>query len=249
MIFFYTRYEYILTKKVLTTTLKNSDASDTFELYIVTPATKFLGLPIGGGLVKMSRLYSKEGKLIHARNYSPELKQEIKALKKTVQIPYFKLWKGYLIMLSIAVIGSVIYGIKMKRDAAEYNDEIEKMTSAIQNLKPGQLYGVSFFTDENGNSTDGLPSGWIRIEKVEGDTLFVRRSLHNLTGKALFKMGDIANIKPTDEDGWNSKVECINYSLLKEDLKEENKKRFDLLYIGADYEKYRGVIMTIKGTE
>lgn len=249
MLFFYTRYEYILTKKVLTATLKGNEEVDTFDLYIVTPATKFLGLPIGGGLVKMSRLYTKDDQLVHARHYSPELKQEVKELKKTVKIPYFKLWKGYLIMLSVAVIGSLLYGIKMKRDAAKYNGEIEDMITAIHNLKVGQLYGVSFFTDDEGNNINGLPSGWIRIEKIEGDTVFIRRSSRILTDKALFTMADIAAIKPASEDDWNSKVEKMNYALLKEDLEAEGKKRFDLLYIGADYEKYPGVIMTIKGTE
>src|SRR5690606_28785265 len=184
MIFFYTRYEYVLGQKSFNSTLKNNEKSEVFDLYIITPAVKFLGLPIGGGLVNMSRLYRQNGELIHARYYSPEIKQEVKALKKTTKIPYLKLWMGYLIIIGIALIGSIIYGIKMNNDNSKYNDAIQKMTNSLKQIQVGQLYGVSFFTDENGNNLDGLPAGWIRVEKIEGDTLFVRRSVQTYTKSA-----------------------------------------------------------------
>lgn len=250
MLFFYTRYEYVLGNKVVSATLKNQAHSETYDLEIITPAIKFFWfLPMGGGLVKISRLYNAQGELLHAKNYSSELKNEIKQFKKTLKVPYLKLWSGYLILLSIALIGSVIYGMKMKKDATKFNEQTERLTQSLQNLQKGQCYAASFFTDENGNQINGLPAGWIRIERIDGDTIFVKRSLEVAYDKALFKMEDLTPIKPTTDAEWNPKTEKLNYSLLKNDLTEEDKKQFNLMYIGSDHEKYQGVIMTLKGVE
>ncbi|GGE96558.1 hypothetical protein SAMN05443634_110137 [Chishuiella changwenlii] len=249
MIFFYTQYEHILGRKFITGTLKKENQPQQFELYIITPGTKFLGLPMGGGLVKLSRLYTMNGELIHARNYSPEIKNEVKKLKKTLKIPYFKLWKGYLIILAIVSVAAVIFAINNKIKANKYNDQTTHLNEALNNLKAGQLYGATFFTDAEGNSINGLPQGWIKIEKIEGDTIFVKRSLKTETDKALFEMENISKFKPTTENEWNSHVEKINYPLLKKGLQEKDNDRFDLLYIGKDNEKYSGVTISLKGAE
>lgn len=249
MIFFYTRYELVLGQKSITGTLKKETQPQPFELYIITPGTKFLGLPVGGGLVKMSRLYSTNGQLIHARNYSPEIKQEVKKLKKNVKIPYFKMWKGYLIMLTIGLIVAVILGIDTKIKADKYNDQTAHLNKSLNELKVGQLYGATFFTDADGNSINGLPQGWIKIEKIDGDTIFIKRSVKTDNVKAIFTMDDINKFKPTTESEWNSNIEKINYPLLKDALKEKDKKSFDLLYIGKDNEKYSGVTISLKGAE
>lgn len=249
MIFFYTRYEHVLGQKTITGTLKKEPQPQQFDLYIITPGTKFLGLPIGGGLVKMSRLYKMNGELVHARNYSPEIKEEVKRLKKTVKIPYFKLWKGYLIMLSIALVAAAIFAVNNKIKANKYNDQTAHLNEALNNLKAGQLYGATFFTDAEGNNINGLPQGWIKIEKIEGDTVFVKRSIKTENDKALFEMENITAFKPTTESEWNSRVEKVNYSLLKSALQEKDKKSFDLSYIGKDYDKYSGVTISLKGAE
>ncbi|MFZ4860760.1 hypothetical protein ACL9RF_01100 [Sphingobacterium sp. Mn56C] len=249
MIFFYTRYDYTLGQKRITGVLKNKELPEQLDLYMVTPGIKYFGLPVGGGFVKMSRLYNANGDLIPVTDYSPEIKETVKAFKSSVSIPYFQLWKGYLSLLVIALVGAVIYAIKTGQDGKQYKNDIQNMTTALQQIHAGQLYGVTFFTDAEGNSIEGLPAGWIRVNKVDADTLFIQRSVATARSKVIFKMDDIASIKPETDSDWNPKIEKINYSSLKKSLQEEGKKRFDLLYIGSDYENYRGVIMSINAAE
>ena len=248
MLFIYTRYEYVLGSKNITATLKNETIPQNFNLSIITPATKFLGFPVGGGLVKMSRLVNQYGQVIHARNYSPEIKEEVKKFKKTLEIPYFKLWKGYLIIASIAIIGSIIYGIKLNMDGKKYRNEKESLAKSAQQLQAGQLYGASFFTDAEGNNIQGLPAGWVKILKIEGDTIFVQRS-KKISDRAMFEMKDLESIKPTSDEDWNNRVEKMNYTLFKEAVNNKNLSSIDLSYIGADHDKYSGVIMSFKGVE
>lgn len=249
MIFFYTLYDYKLQQKSIQAPLKKSTESENFELLIITPAIKFLGLPMGGGLVKISRLYRENGELVHARHYSPEIKQEVKELKKISKVPYLKIWKGYLILISIAILGSIIYGLKRNMDNKKYNEQLGQLTENLKQVKAGDKFGVSFYTDENGNHLGSLTAGWILVEKVEGDTLFVRRSIQDDPKAILFKKEDMEKIKPTSIDQWNSKVEKIDLPLLKSQLEETDRKRYDAFYIGQDHENYGGVIMSIQMAE
>lgn len=248
MLFIYTRYEYILGSKEIIATLKNETKPQRFNLHIITPATKFLGFPVGGGLVKMSRLVNPQGQVIHARNYSPEIKEEVKTFKKTLKIPYFKLWKGYLIIASIAIAGSIIYGIKLNSDGKKYRNEKENLAKAAQQLQTGQLYGASFFTDVEGNSIQGLPAGWVKIIRIEGDTVFVQRS-KKMSDRVMFEMKDLESIKPTSDADWNDHIEKMNYPLFKEAARNKNLSGLDLLYIGEGHDTYSGVIMSFKGVE
>ncbi|MFU1859408.1 hypothetical protein ACK8HY_20585 [Sphingobacterium sp. NGMCC 1.201703] len=248
MLFIYTRYEYVLGSKDITATLKNETKPQRFNLHIITPATKFLGFPVGGGLVKMSRLVNQQGQVIHARNYSPEIKEEVKNFKKTLTIPYFKLWKGYLFIASIAIVGSIIYGIKLNSDGKKYRNEKENLAKSAQQLQTGQLYGANFFTDAEGNNIQGLPAGWVKIVKIEGDTVFVQRS-KKTSDRAMFEMKDLASIKPTSDADWNDHIEKMNYPLFKEAIQNKNLSGIDLSYIGVDHDKYPGVIMSFKGVE
>jgi len=249
MLFIYTIYDFVLAEKTITTTLKNESVPKNFTLQIITPARKFIGLPFGGGFVKLSRLYDEHGKLIHARNYSDELKAEIKVFKKDYPIPYFQLWKGFFIIALVLVIGSIIYGIKNKIGNQQRENETEKLFNNLQQLKEGQRYGAEFFTNSNGDNIDGLPAGWIKINKIVGDTLFIQRSKKLETASALFDMDKISSIKPQSDSDWEEKIEKMNYRLFSDQLKEPNKKSVDLLYIGNDREKYSGIILTIKGSE
>ncbi len=106
-----------------------------------------------------------------------------------------------------------------------------------------------FFTDQDGNSIDGLPAGWIKIDKIVGDTVFINRSKKLDASAALFDMKNIASIKPQSIDEWQDKTEKMDLKLLNEQLQEAGTKKVDLLYIGKDHEKYSGVILTIKGSE
>ncbi|SEO18602.1 hypothetical protein SAMN05216436_1448 [bacterium A37T11] len=248
MLFLYTRYEYVLGSKQIISSLKNQTHKENFNLRIITPAVKFLGIPIGGGLVKLSRLVNSDGKVIHARNYSPEIKEEVKALKKTLKIPYFKLWKGYLFVLFLAIIGFVIYGTKLYLEGREYRSERQNLTTAVQQLKTGQLYGASFFTDTKGNNMNELPYGWVKIKKIAGDTVFVQRS-KKLVNNAIFNMENLKPIKPTSEADWDEHVEKMNYTLLKQAANGEDITGVDLRYIGAGHNIYPGVIMSLKGVE
>ena len=72
MFFIFSIYDFVLAEKTVTATLKKENAPRNFTLQIITPARRFIGLPFGGGFVKLSRLYDEQGKLIHARNYSDE---------------------------------------------------------------------------------------------------------------------------------------------------------------------------------
>lgn len=249
MLFIYSIYDFVLAEKTVTTTLKNDSSARTFTLQIITPARKFLGLPFGGGLVKISRLYDGRGQLIHARNYSDELKAEIKTLKKAYSIPYFQLWKGFVFVFAAILIWAGIYGVKNKIAGQQRENETEKLFSNLQHLEAGQLYGVTFFTNSNGGNINGLPSGWIKINKIVADTIFIQRSKQLETNKALFEMDNISSIKPKSETDWEEKIERMNYKLFLEQLKEPNKKGVDLIYIGPDHDNYSGVIFTIKGSE
>lgn len=91
MFFIYTVYDYFLGEKEVTATLKNDVDPKPYTLRIITPARKFIGMPFGGVLVKISRLYDAHGDLIHARKYSQQLKDQVKAFKKELAIPYFKI--------------------------------------------------------------------------------------------------------------------------------------------------------------
>ncbi|MDM1296226.1 hypothetical protein HX021_18230 [Sphingobacterium sp. N143] len=249
MLFIYSIYDFVLAEKPVITTLKKESSPKHFTLQIITPARKFLGLPFGGGFVKLSRLYDETGKLIHARNYSDELKTEIKAFKKDYDIPYFQLWKGFLFVFAAILVWAAIYGIKNKIGNQTRENETARMIENLQHLKPGQLYGATFFTDHEGNSINGVPAGWIKIDKIVGDTVFVQRSKKIEDSAAVFDMDNIAAIKPQSPEEWEDKIEKMDYKLLTEQLQEANKKSVDVVYIGQDHEKYAGVIFTIKGTE
>lgn len=57
MFFVYTMYDYLLGEIEISATLKDDPDPKPYTLQIVTQARKFIGLPFGGGLVKMSLLY------------------------------------------------------------------------------------------------------------------------------------------------------------------------------------------------
>lgn len=249
MIFFYTTYELVLAEKKVTTTLKKESAPRNFTLQIITPAREFLGMPFGGGLVKMSRLYDQHGRLIHASNYSQELKSEIKHFKKDYPIPYFKLWKGFVFVCAAVLIGAAVYGIKHKIDHQQRQHDVAHMMDKLQNIQAGQRYGATFFTDQYGNSIQGVPAGWIKIDQIVGDTLYIQRSKKLDESVIVFAMDKIASFKPKSAAAWEEKIEKMDYKLLLEQLKKPHVKNVDLLYIGADRAKYTGVILTIKGSE
>lgn len=249
MLFIYTKYDFLLAEKDVTTTLKKESAARTFTLQIITPAVKFLGLQMGGGLVKISRLWDADGKLIHARHYSAELKADIKAFKKAYPIPYLKLWKGYLYLAGILLFAAFIFNLNNKRVVAKIEQETAVMLDHLRHIKQGQLYGASFFTDVEASSLGRLADGWIRINKIEGDTLFVQRSKTLAASYPVFDMDNIADIKPQSEADWEAKEEKINYRLLLSTLETPDLKGVDVLYIGMDHDKYGGVAFTLKGVE
>lgn len=242
-------YDYVLAEKQITTTLKKESSPREFKLQIITPARKFLGLSFGGGFVKLSRLYDINGKLIHARNYSKELNEEIKDFKKDLKIPYLKLWKGFIYTIFLFLILSAVWGIKTKMSNGYREEGFEILTQKLKTLQTGQLYGVSFFTDKNGNSIEGLPEGWIKIVKLEGDTLFIQRSKQTAPVNPIFDIQYIESIKPKEDSDWESKVERVNYPFLREELKEKGHKSFDLISIENSHKKHSQILMTIKGTE
>jgi len=170
MFFIYSVYELNLGEKEINATLKDEPDAKPYTLRIITPGRRFIGMPFGGGLVKISRLYDANGALISPRKYSKALKSQIKEFKKECPIPYFKLWKGFIYVCIALVIGSVIFGIKNKIGNGQREKQTELTVNQLSTIKAGQLYGVSFFTDINGDNIDGLPEGWIKIVKVEGDT-------------------------------------------------------------------------------
>ncbi|VTR28912.1 Uncharacterised protein [Sphingobacterium thalpophilum] len=249
MLFIYSIYDFVLAEKKITTTLKQENESRNFTLQIITPARKFIGMPFGGGMVKISRLYDEHGKLIHARRYSDELKAEIKSFKKEHAIPYFQLWKGFLLVFAGILIWAAIYGVKNKMANQQRKQETVRLFEQLQHLSAGQLYAATFFTNSNAEGIDGVPAGWIKINKIAGDTLFVQRSKKLDTEHALFDMAHMASIKPQAVSDWNEKIEKIDLKLLRDQLQETNKKSVDLIYIGPDHDKYSGVICTVKGSE
>lgn len=249
MLFIYSIYDFVLTEKTITTTLKNENESRNFTLQIITPARRFLGMPFGGGMVKISRLYDEQGTLIHARRYPDELKAEIKSLKKEHPIPYFQLWKGFLLVFAGILIWAAIYGIKNKISDQHRQQETVRLFEQLQHLDAGQLYAAEFFTNSNAESIDGVPGGWIKINKIAGDTIFVQRSKKLDTEHALFDMAHMAAIKPQAATDWEEKIEKIDLKLLQDQLQEANRKSVDLFYIGPDHDKYSGVICTVKGSE
>jgi hypothetical protein len=168
--------------------------------------------------------------LIHARNYSDELKAEIKAFKSQYSIPYFQLWKGFLIVTAAILIWAVIYGVKNKLGNQQREKEVAQMVDNLKQLKAGQLYGATFFTDQDGNSINGLPAGWIKIDKIVGDTIFIHRSKQLDTNSALFDMKNIASFRPQSTDEWQEKTEKMDLNLLKNSSRMLRQKSRSALY-------------------
>lgn len=248
MFFIYTLHDYVLGEKSITTTLKKDPIPKNYTLQIITPARSFFGAPIGGGLVKLSRLYNEEGKLIHARHYSDALKAEVKSYKKNFTIPYFKLWKGLIYFTAAAFIGGVIYAGKLKMDNIQSANDTATLVDKLQQLQVGQQYGVSLFTNLAGEN-QSLEEAWIKINKIEGDTLFVQRSKQTRDVTGLFDMAKLEPIKPQTEQEWEETIEHVNYPRLKTQLEESGKSSFDLQYIGDDTKRYSGIVFSIKGNE
>lgn len=249
MFFIYEAYDLTLGEKIITSTLKDDPQPRQFTLRIYTPGVKFLWLPMGGGLVKMSHVYTRENEVIHPRKYSKELKEEVKAFKKTLPIPYLKIWKGYLIiaaLIAVLFVGSSIYRNVEQKDQA---NKTAKLYNELHHIAPGQLYGAVFFTDANRQQVNGLPEGWIKVEKIEGDTLFIRRSRKVQPLTPVFDIANIAAIKPASEADWETETEKIDYRLMQKAMEQENSRGIDLQYTGSDKEKYRGAVLTIKGVE
>jgi len=242
-------YDYILGEKILTATTKKDPEPKPYTLQIITPARRFLFLPFGGGFVKLSRLYDMQGNYIHPRYYSDELKQEVKEYKKRFKIPYFKLWRGMLILFGIILIAAGVMAIKQKIESNKYNGQVKNMVESLNQIQPGQVYGASFFTSETGNSLPTLADGWVKVLKIEGDTLFVQRSIQLDATNPVFNMEKLAVIKPKTDADWQPVIEKMNLKLLKEQLNNTDVKRVDVQYIGKQHDKYNGVIFTIKGRE
>ena len=249
MIFIYTTYEYLLGEKKVTATTKKQASPASYTLRIFTPARKFLGLPFGGGIVKVSKLIGGDGKVIHARYYSDELKQEVRKFKQELSIPYFQLWKGFLFLALALVIGSVIYSMRNKVASQHREADAHHMIENLQNLEAGQLYGASFFTDENGKQLPELSDGWIKVSRVKADTLFVQRSKILMPSGPVFSLEAIDQFKPVNASGLNPKEEKISLPLIRERLKDQSIQKVDAMYIGEDHDNYGGVVFTIKASE
>jgi len=246
MFFIYSFYDYVLGEKTITATLKKDPTPRNYTLQIITPARSIFGFTIGGGFVKLSRLYTEEGKLIHARHYSDELKNEVKLYKKDFTIPYFKLWKGLIYIAVITVLGGVIYTSKLKMDSHQQAKDSAALATQLKDLQVGQEYGVTLFTNLEGEN-QSLKEAWIKVNKVEADTLFIQRSKQSRDVTGLFDMAKLASIKPNTEQDWENTIEKINLPSLKSQLEEKDNSSFDLLYIGNDKTRYSGVVFSIKG--
>jgi len=248
MVFIYTFYDCVLGEKKITTTTKKEPIPKEYTLQIVTPARSVFGLTLGGGFVKLSRLYDENGKLIHARYYSDALKEEVNAYKMNFKIPYFKLWKGFIYFSMFILIAAIVFGIKRKIDKKNETTATGHLVDELQQIKAGQLYGVSIYTNLKGEN-ESLKEGWIKIDKIFGDTLFVQRAVKSRDVTGLFDMDNLALFKPQTADEWETMVEKINYNSLKNQLQQPDKSSFDLMYIGSDKERYSGVVFSIKGIE
>ena len=249
MIFIYTTYEYILGQKQITTTTTNETSPRSYTLRIITPARKFLGLPFGGGLVKVSRLIDQKGKRVHAKYYSDELKKEIHSFKQELSIPYFRLWKGFIFLAVAIVIGSVIYSTRNKVASKHRADDAAHMIESLENVKAGQFYGATFFVGASGVQLPELSDGWIKIVGVEADTLFVQRSKVLMPSGAVFSLEAMDQFKPLKAQDLNPKIEKVNLPLLREALAEKDAQKVNAMYIGDDNETYGGVAFTIKASE
>lgn len=249
MFLVYGLYDYVLGEKWIETQLTNESQPSQYQIRIVVPARKFIGLPFGGGFMKVARVYNKNGQAVRPKYYSEALKEEIDRFKRTFTIPHFQLWKGMLYAFVAIAVAAVFMHFKNRAKMNELSDQRSHMKEQLLQARQGQHYGVVFFTDKDGNSVNGLPEGWIVIDKIEADTIFVRRSKKALSAPGVFEMKNIESIKPSSGNEWESRVEKINYSLLKQQLEQPEKKYYDATYIGSDEEKYSGVCFTIKGAE
>ncbi len=245
----YTIYDFVLGQKQVHTKLKNADQPASYTLQIVVSARKFLGLHFGAAFMKTSRLYDDQGRKIASKYYPEDLKEEISRFKSELKIPHFFLWKGIVYAAAIILVVAVVTNFKNKAATNRLDEQHAHMVTQLSQLKQGQQYGVSFFTDKDANSIDGVPSGWIRITNIVGDTIFVQRAKTMSTSDAVFDMEKIASIKPQGEQDWEEKMEKINYPLLKRQLQQQEQKRYDVTYIGSDHDKYSGIVFTIKGAQ
>ncbi|MFD1768827.1 hypothetical protein [Sphingobacterium suaedae] len=246
MFFIYTIYDYVLGEKEISATLKDDMETKPYTLQIVTQARRFLGLPFGGGLVKMSRVYDVRGNLINTTRYSKDLKATIKAFKKECPIPFFKLWKGFVFVAAAVAISSLIFSIKTNIERNNSQEKIAHTVEKLTHIKTGQLYAVSYFANVDGQSINGLPEGWLRVVQVVGDTIFAQRSKQKIDASPLFAIDKLLPILPQTEEEWEPAIERFDYQILRSHIENPSPRgRFDLLYVEPDRKKYDGVVLTI----
>lgn len=242
MLFFHARYKYVLGSRHIQATLKNKAVPESLHLDVIVEGIQFLAMPVCSSFIKKARLANGEGSIIPVEHYSQEVKREVEELKRKLKIPYFKLWRGALILLSIVCIA---LGTKKQIEAVAYTFQKQNLAANLQQIKVGQLYGAIFFSDSEGNDLSGLPSGWVRIQRIDGDTIFLQRSKKMLK-KPIIKFKDFEQIKPRSEADWSSKLEKIDCPLVKEAAKSDQLTGVDLFYIGEGLEKNFGIVMTLK---
>lgn len=238
------RHKYVLGSKSIYATLNDKAASEMLNLEIYVDYFKFLWLPTGCSFFKKCRLMNSEGVLIDSRQYSPEIKKDIEDFKKNLKIPYFKLWKGRLLFLAVGLLIAVFLALKQKKASEDFGSQKQNLAEAVKQIKAGQLYGVLFKDDAERIANPRLLSGWVRIQRIEGDTIFVQHS-KKIVEQAFLKSADFKSIKPSSEEDWSGKIEKIDYKLFKEAVKDDQIYMVNLIPFQTGKEEVDPIISLI----
>jgi len=158
----------------------------------------------------------------YAKNYSENIKNEIKKLPKTYKPAIWQLlypWTGILLF-----VGLIITGLVATRIKEDKNSKIQEM---LDKPKSGDIYKSDWYENGMRFSNGTL----VKVLRIKGDTLTIVRSLHIIEGAAIYKKENWEKI-PTDRASFSSKEHKIKLSRFLKDLEFEEFSTYTTHFLG-----------------
>ncbi|MFC6103277.1 hypothetical protein [Olivibacter domesticus] len=183
MIFIYSIVEKQLTQKSINATLKSNSVPQDIFLTVSQKYISWLG-PWFPASPKMTKAFNQQGEEIRRKEWIDLVKSEARSLKETVPFQW-GFFRNTIILLVVFGVLAIIRPGMNKRAAEAIAKQNEQLQYAVENLSGGDIAVVSFYNDVQGKSMNGI--GLMKINHVEGDTIFINRS------KTV-----IDNMKPTE---------------------------------------------------
>lgn len=172
MIFIYSIVEKQLTQKSINTTLKSNSVPQDIFLTVSQKYISWLG-PWFPASPKMTKAFNQQGEEIRRKEWIDLVKSEARSLKETVPFQW-GFFRNTIILLVVFGVLAIIRPGMNKRAAEAIAKQNEQLQYAVENLSGGDIAVVSFYNDVQGKSMNGI--GLIKINHVEGDTIFINRS-------------------------------------------------------------------------